>query len=161
VIIKKSHYKKPSFHFEILRICFSILQGVKRKWIKRWEVNKFTINYGEEVFYSNRHMGFPSLKMDLGQSLICDGCKLCKKICPTNCIEIDLKNGDGNGKDNLACFSIDLRSCFYCNLCVSVCPISAIEFKNGFFSAQNNVDKFKVDLLERSNKQSPPYNLFH
>jgi formate hydrogenlyase subunit 6/NADH:ubiquinone oxidoreductase subunit I len=65
----------------------------------------------------------------------CIVCDLCAKICPVNCIEIDVvkateeigKTSDGTTKRLYAAkFDIDMAKCCYCGLCTTVCPTECL-----------------------------------
>ena len=65
----------------------------------------------------------------------CIVCDLCAKICPVDCIEIDVikatsaygKTSDGSVKRLYAPkFDIDMAKCMYCGLCTTVCPTECI-----------------------------------
>ncbi|WP_456471884.1 4Fe-4S binding protein [Methanocaldococcus sp.] len=62
----------------------------------------------------------------------CVFCKLCKEVCPTNCIY-----------DEEFCVNIDKERCAFCGRCVKVCPTKAIvlERKVKYFDGEKIVVK--------------------
>ncbi|MHA1699107.1 MAG: 4Fe-4S binding protein [Promethearchaeota archaeon] len=60
----------------------------------------------------------------------CVGCDLCRKICPTSCIELgpvpEIASGELQGVPPIL---INFEKCAYCGLCASICPMDALEFK--------------------------------
>ena len=55
----------------------------------------------------------------------CIACTMCQKLCPVDCIHIDLL---GRGKNALVLrFDIDYARCLFCNLCAEACPTSCVE----------------------------------
>lgn len=61
----------------------------------------------------------------------CTGCKDCEKICPTECIHVEVEPGTDTGKDWVSVFDIDFAKCVFCGLCVDVChPASLVHTKN-------------------------------
>lgn len=71
--------------------------------------------------------GIPKLKLDLDSlEIICNGCGLCGKICPEQCIEIR-RGVENSGKEYLDEFYIDMGKCTFCGNCVEFCNLGAIE----------------------------------
>ncbi len=59
----------------------------------------------------------------------CIGCGSCKRACPVDCIDGELKKQH----------NIDYNKCTHCGACISACPVDAI-------TAGNNIIKFLRDL---------------
>jgi len=51
----------------------------------------------------------------------CDSCGRCVKICPTNAIQLDIKEGDNKPK-------IDRELCTNCGKCIEVCYTGALDY---------------------------------
>lgn len=106
----------------------------------------------------------------------CIVCDLCAKICPVNCIEIDVvkateeigKTSDGTTKRLYAAtFDIDMAKCCYCGLCTTVCPTECLTMTKTYdyseFDVRNMVYHFsnltpeqgveKKRLFEEQQKQ--------
>lgn len=62
-------------------------------------------------------------KKPITDNSICIGCSLCAKICPENCIEMEIKSEFG-GK---AKPKTDYDYCKGCALCAHECPVKAIK----------------------------------
>ena len=89
------------------------------------------------VQYPHQKMPVPEvgryqLHVAIDDCIVCD---LCAKICPVDCIEIDVikatsafgKTSDGSVKRLYAPkFDIDMAKCMYCGLCTTVCPTECI-----------------------------------
>lgn len=55
----------------------------------------------------------------------CTCCRLCMKVCPVDCIEIDSL---GRGRDVMVLdFRVDYTKCLFCNLCAEACPMGGLE----------------------------------
>lgn len=78
----------------------------------------------------------------------CIGCGLCEKICVSNCIAMQTKEGE-DGRKKVLEYSINYGRCVYCGLCAEVCPELAIvhgsEYENA--SEQRAYFGLKEDLL--------------
>ncbi len=62
----------------------------------------------------------------------CNGCMLCAKTCPIDCIVIDIvKNPETKGRD-FTRFDIDLGKCMFCGLCSEVCKTGALRHTTSF-----------------------------
>lgn len=66
--------------------------------------------------------GIPVLVKNSDQGLICQSCRECEKVCPTNAIKVE-----GNSGENPKTFSLDPLRCTSCMDCVRVCPTSALK----------------------------------
>ncbi|MCU0431234.1 MAG: 4Fe-4S binding protein [Cytophagaceae bacterium] len=71
----------------------------------------------------------------------CIVCDLCAKVCPVNCIDIQVikspveigKTSDGSSKRLYAAtFDIDMAKCCYCGLCTTVCPTECLTMTKTF-----------------------------
>ncbi|MDR3607472.1 MAG: 4Fe-4S binding protein [Oligoflexia bacterium] len=56
----------------------------------------------------------------------CTGCKSCQKICPTDCIQIEVDQRPDSAKVWVSVFDIDFSNCVFCGLCVEVCQPQSI-----------------------------------
>lgn len=56
---------------------------------------------------------------------LCTCCRLCAKVCPVDCIEIETL---GRGRDAIALsFDVDYGKCLFCDLCVEACPANGLK----------------------------------
>ncbi|MEI7903838.1 MAG: NADH-quinone oxidoreductase subunit I [Candidatus Firestonebacteria bacterium] len=53
---------------------------------------------------------------------ICDGCQICAKVCPVNCISMEVYKEENTGKRKTSKYTINFGRCMYCGLCVESCP---------------------------------------
>ena len=99
----------------------------------------------------------------------CISCKICAKICPSQCISLSGRENRPDGdtpKDESASkitprenrtpatFILDFSKCSLCGLCVEACPVNALIFSRNIYLAWNNRDQFKIDLLDRLKNRS-------
>lgn len=76
----------------------------------------------------------------------CVGCGMCAKICPAQCIMVEMaKVGEGEetryaGKTYCKSFSIDLLRCIFCGFCAETCPKEAIALGQGYELSQYTSD---------------------
>lgn len=85
------------------------------------------------------------LQVDIDDCIVCD---LCAKICPVDCIEIDVikavgdigKTSDGTTKRlHAAKFDIDMAKCMFCGLCTIICPTECIIMTDEYDVSLDNV----------------------
>ena len=83
-------------------------------------------------------VGRYQLDVEIDDCIVCD---LCAKICPVDCISIDVikateaigQTSDGTTKRLYAAkFDIDMAKCMYCGLCTIVCPTECITMTNQY-----------------------------
>jgi NADH-quinone oxidoreductase subunit I len=119
-----------------------ILQGL---WVtlRYYFSPKVTIQYPEEVQpVPARFKGILRLfRNDQGEAL-CIACKLCQKICPTDCFDIEGVRPEGSRLMRPAKYDWKLGRCTFCGLCVEVCPTDAIRFSREF--RMTSVDKERL-----------------
>ena len=72
---------------------------------------------------SERALGFPTLVVNQKNKIICNGCKICERACPSACIEVTLHH------HHEVKMNIDYSRCLSCFVCEDVCPIDAISLK--------------------------------
>jgi formate hydrogenlyase subunit 6/NADH:ubiquinone oxidoreductase subunit I len=63
-----------------------------------------------------RYRGLLEVQID-----ICTGCRRCERVCPIECIAIDLVKNPETRKQEMSRFDIDLGKCMFCGLCVEAC----------------------------------------
>jgi formate hydrogenlyase subunit 6/NADH:ubiquinone oxidoreductase subunit I len=112
--------------------------GHKRKSIGVADKDYFALDKGIVTLqYPHETIPIPDngryrLHNEIDDCIVCD---LCAKICPVNCIEIDVvksteeigKTSDGTTKRLYAAkFDIDMAKCCYCGLCTTVCPTECL-----------------------------------
>lgn len=60
----------------------------------------------------------------------CTGCSDCSKVCPVECISLDIEEGPNIENKWVSVFNIDVGQCVFCGLCVDVCePKSLVHTK--------------------------------
>jgi NADH-quinone oxidoreductase subunit I len=68
--------------------------------------------------------GIQTFKLEPDGTDRCNGCGICAKICPANCMEIVGEKVDD--KRIATTYNIDLTRCIFCGMCVDACPKDAI-----------------------------------
>lgn len=104
---------------KFFNILLAVFQSVK---------NGKNNNKNSSVFQQNKII---FLKKD-DNSLICNGCGVCKSVCPSEnalCIE--------NLFDKIK-INADYSHCISCGNCVDICPQKAVEFYSGNRLAKND-----------------------
>lgn len=119
-----------------------ILQGL---WVtlRYYFSPKVTVQYPEEVQpVPARFKGILRLfRNDQGEPL-CIACKLCQKICPTDCFDIEGVRPEGVRLMRPTKYDWKLGRCTFCGLCVEICPTDAIRFSREF--RMTSVDKERL-----------------
>ncbi len=101
----------------------------------------------EKIIIPENSRGIPRLKLDLDTlEIICNGCGVCQKICPRQCIEV--KTVIENGKEYLDEFYIDLSKCIFCGNCAEFCSLNAIEMTYRHQLADSDKNSFKYEKLD-------------
>lgn len=72
-------------------------------------------------FKSQCSQGIPVLVKNSDEGLVCQSCRECEKVCPTNAIKVEGKSGE-NPKE----FYLDPLRCTSCMECVRACPTDAL-----------------------------------
>lgn len=113
----------------------------------------------------------------------CVGCGLCAKLCPSFCLEVDVKlypvaSGQSfelmddssqitptprfktppPGKQRMVrkveTFRLTYHTCSLCGLCVQNCPSEALRFSGNVYLAGDKRENFVIDLLARLHRQA-------
>ena len=91
----------------------------------------FTLQYPNESFPVPDN-GRYRLDNEIEDCIVCDKCV---KICPANCIDIEMirsseeirKTSDGSSvRLHASKFDIDMAKCMFCGLCTTVCPTECL-----------------------------------
>ena len=60
----------------------------------------------------------------------CDACNICAKLCPVDCIYIE---AEGKGKDRyMTRYAIDYNKCIWCSLCTENCHTGSITMSHDY-----------------------------
>lgn len=78
----------------------------------------------------------------------CIACKMCEKVCPSDCIVVDGVKKEGEKKKSATIFDLDFTKCSLCGLCIEVCPTNALEHSKRFNLASTRKDYYgRIDLI--------------
>jgi NADH-quinone oxidoreductase subunit I/NAD(P)H-quinone oxidoreductase subunit I len=98
-------------------------------WVKEPAI---TVEYPDRIggrtpedLVSERFRGF--LRVETSK---CIGCFQCMKVCPMDCILIEIEKREEGRILNR--FDIDQAKCMYCGLCVEECPTAAVLFSKRY-----------------------------
>ena len=90
----------------------------------------------------------------------CISCRMCMRVCPVNCIEMDI---EGKGKDAIVhsykiyaivhSYKIDFTRCMFCNSCSEICPTDCLWLSDEFDLSQYARTACKMELLDESNAE--------
>ena len=110
---------------EISRGMFTVLKHAFRPAI--------TLEYPEQKPVLNaRFKGRLALLVNSDGSDICNGCKMCARVCPCgDLIQIETKK-DENNKIMVDKYTIDIGRCIFCGNCTEVCPQKVLIMTNEF-----------------------------
>ena len=88
---------------------------------------------GKHLPVNERYLGFPALLWDdVVNEPSCTGCLVCMRYCPTECIDVTMKDnplyaeGKSGRRKIVDDFQIRMERCILCNICVEVCNFEAI-----------------------------------
>ncbi len=101
-----------------------------------------------------RYRGFLEVQID-----ICGACKRCEKICPVDCIKVEMTRDPATKQNLLTRFDIDISKCMFCGLCVEACEdgaTGAIRHTREFEGAVGTLDALVFRFVEPG-KSRPLY----
>lgn len=93
-----------------------------------------------------RYRGFLEVQMD-----ICGACKRCEKVCPVDCIRVEMSRDPATKQNLITRFDIDLSKCMFCGLCVEACEdgaTGAIRHTREFEGAAGSLDALIFRYVE-------------
>ena len=102
-----------------------ILGLLKGMWItfKNQFTKTVTVQYPKQsVKVSPRWRGTLKQLYDDKGTELCDGCQICAKICPVNCISMEVYKDEVTGKRKTSKYTVNFGRCMFCGLCVESCP---------------------------------------
>ena len=106
-------FKKNSFGRAVLKVIKLMSTS-----IKSYSFGKIKSSNNQRM--TSRVLGFPTLVVNQKNKIICNGCKICERACPSACIEVKLQH------HHEVKMNIDYSRCLSCFVCEEVCPIDAI-----------------------------------
>ncbi len=103
-----------------------------------------TLEYPKERYETPpRFRGILELIKDENGEEICNGCSLCQRVCPVDCIYIEK---EGKGKTQKAkVFDLDLSRCMFCNLCVEACPSDCLKMEKFYEESCSSREDLMLD----------------
>ena len=111
-----------SYAIKILKGLWSLLVGMKVT-LKYYFMKPVTVQYP----YETREIapiwrGTLRQLCDAKGEEICDGCQICGRICPVQCISMEVYKDPKDNKRKTSSYVVDFGRCMYCGLCVESCP---------------------------------------
>lgn len=119
----------------------------------------FTLQYPNESFPVPDN-GRYRLDNEIEDCIVCDKCV---KICPANCIDIEMirsseeirKTSDGSSVRLYASkFDIDMAKCMYCGLCTTVCPTECLTMTKTYDFSEFNLTDLVYNYTDLSPEQA-------
>jgi formate hydrogenlyase subunit 6/NADH:ubiquinone oxidoreductase subunit I len=106
----------------------SMFNKVFEHFINHDEVRKIDTEFYPDPVSSRSKDDFPARSRGLLFNEIekCTGCGDCKKVCPTNCIQVESLINQKNNRPWVSKFEIDYANCVFCGLCVEVCEPNSL-----------------------------------
>jgi formate hydrogenlyase subunit 6/NADH:ubiquinone oxidoreductase subunit I len=127
-----------------------------------------TLQYPAEKIPVPAH-GRYQLHNEIDDCIVCDKCV---KICPVNCIDIEViksaeeigKTSDGTSKRLYAAkFDIDMAKCCFCGLCTTVCPTECLSMTPNYdfsvFSVQEMNFPFATMTAQEADEKRAAYEV--
>lgn len=103
-----------------------------------------TIHYPDETMeISENFLG----KHELDQPG-CIGCSQCVKICPVECLNLDVKRHPGKILE-FHKFTVNYCTCMFCGLCVETCPTDVLHMTKTYDMSEYDRKDCVVDLLSK------------
>jgi formate hydrogenlyase subunit 6/NADH:ubiquinone oxidoreductase subunit I len=119
----------------------------------------FTLQYPNESFPVPDN-GRYRLDNEIEDCIVCDKCV---KICPVNCIDIEMirsseeirKTSDGSSVRLYASkFDIDMAKCMFCGLCTTVCPTECLTMTKSYDFSEFNLTDLVYNYTDLSPEQA-------
>lgn len=111
-----------------------------------------TIRYPEEKRpISPRWRGMHCFEKGPDGETTCVACGLCVAVCPSRCIELEIRERP-DGSRYPGSYRIDTLRCIYCGFCQEACPVGAIRLSQDYEYVDYGREGFlftKERLLER------------
>ena len=83
----------------------------------------------------------------------CSVCKLCGRVCPSDCIVVDGEKREGEKKKSVTVYKLDFTKCSLCGACVETCASDAIRFSKEYNLASTDKEDYHFDLLKRAGER--------
>jgi formate hydrogenlyase subunit 6/NADH:ubiquinone oxidoreductase subunit I len=119
----------------------------------------FTLQYPNESFPVPDN-GRYRLDNEIEDCIVCDKCV---KICPANCIDIEMirsseeirKASDGSSVRLYASkFDIDMAKCMFCGLCTTVCPTECLTMTKTYDFSEFKLTDLVYNYTDLSDEQA-------
>ena len=153
MIISSKQYLKHSY----IKGGLILLKFVFFKFISSFKFNLKSSNSLPKSMGANL---YPVLELADENTIKCNSCNLCSKVCPTSCIEIVQNKQIQIDSSSVLVgpppknFKIKLRECIQCNLCVEVCPVFAISLSGNYNLLDHESGIWDINELKLQSK--PP-----
>ena len=127
-----------------MKVIIPLLKGL-RLTISRLFVKPITVQYPEQKYkVPPRWRGIHFFRKDEKGETTCVACGLCVRVCPNECITLEIGERFDGTRYPLR-YEIDPWRCIYCGFCQDACPVNAIRLGSDYEQAYYHKEDLVLD----------------